>query len=461
MHPHEVLRSTSTTTRLLALPLEWRTRAVERLEFDAAGYLLRRRSLQIAPLRQLVADLLPSEDGPDGPVVVALPLALMPKGPLLDVDIRGPQGDAVLLPRQEAAVHELSYVRHLAALAAHSLNPRVALVAQALLEHTGVVRLPEPDADSRVIARYLHQHDLDVGRAVARRLATCTRRAEQALQPWSGGPLDTVSTTASPYLAVPVLLRDAGLPDLPAAVRHVEEYAEVLDDLATAALAQASPTAAQDLLSVLSDYGRHFEMVVHVELDLDRDCLLRLRHRAAFRLSALRHRARVDAVMADCLSNHVSLRVDDAGTRLVVEHVLNAGTGSPACFGPGSPASEVVSGSGGEQINSYYVFENDRDFRVAFLVRLSVLRRTQAVHVLLVTLLVLLVAALTARAPQNFATLAVAAGPVGVTASVLLLRESSTLGSRLRRTLTSALLLALAALLVVSVWRFLTLPVGA
>ena len=86
------------TIALIAHPLEWRIRVVEEITVDAATHCLRRRSLQAAPLRALLA---PFVSYNDREVLLALNIAPMPRGPLLDFSVTGPLGDAWLLPRLE------------------------------------------------------------------------------------------------------------------------------------------------------------------------------------------------------------------------------------------------------------------------------------------------------------------------------------------------------------------------
>lgn len=91
--PEDVLDLTQVdvTVRLLQTLLDWRVRGVERLDIDSAAFYRRRRSLQCTSLREVLEeppDLLPTTDAK--PARMVLPIALLPKGPLLDLNIIGP-----------------------------------------------------------------------------------------------------------------------------------------------------------------------------------------------------------------------------------------------------------------------------------------------------------------------------------------------------------------------------------
>ena len=106
------LAHTAVTVRLLERG-SWRVRAVERLEVDSAFLYRRRRSLQCGPLREVLSEdpSLLQEPALADPARVVLPVALLPKGPLLDLDIRGPDGaTGHLLVRSSIAEVETEFV---------------------------------------------------------------------------------------------------------------------------------------------------------------------------------------------------------------------------------------------------------------------------------------------------------------------------------------------------------------
>lgn len=107
---------------------------------------------------------------------------------------------------------------------------------------------------------------------------------------------------------------------------------------------------------------------------------------------------------------------------------------------------------------AFYVWEVDVDFRVILTARLGVLRRVAVANMLLALIVGLVALALVLLAPASTSELAVVAGPTAAAASLLLLREPSTLASRLRLPYTALTALTVAALIAVAVWRFTTLP---
>lgn len=92
--------STSAVCRLLDRPYDWRVRAVERIEMGSATSCMRRRSLLVAPLRDVIGGLLPRH-GRIESARLTLPVASFPKGPLVDFDVTAADQPAQLLPRAE------------------------------------------------------------------------------------------------------------------------------------------------------------------------------------------------------------------------------------------------------------------------------------------------------------------------------------------------------------------------
>lgn len=88
---------------------------------------------------------------------------------------------------------------------------------------------------------------------------------------------------------------------------------------------------------------------------------------------------------------------------------------------------------------AFYSHDPDRDYRIRIEFRLGLLRRLESVSVLAAVLVCSLTYALWNSYDLDVRTLALLGGPAALAASVLVGREQSTLGSRLRLRSTSIL----------------------
>lgn len=430
--------SVEATVRLLAEPYEWRLRAVEHIDIDSATHCLRRRSLHCEPLRTLLGDLPGVADAAEALVVV--PVASLPKGPLLDLDLKGPgDGAPLLLPRAAIAEREAAYVQ----LAAASAG--LAVPGELLTLLTYVFGFAEGPWQSVRIGR---------SRAEALQLYVASGLGDRAPNPrtlerWielsgaSGSLLapyadrrDTSSAAEEPLLVVPPLVAEDEV-DSARVTAVLESYGAFLARLASEG--SAGRLAATELMNVIADYGRYWDLMAYVRLPLDQPFVIKLAERRAMQITGVSNEVRQDVVLADARSNHVALRVTDPNTRISRRDAFDpAGT---------RLADLATTWTSTDQVHSFYASDFDRDYRAAVVFRLAVLRRLQLVPYVVSVLLVLLVAALIAEQPSELADLALVAGPTALAASVILVREPSTLGSRLRRTSSVALSLALAAVL--------------
>jgi hypothetical protein len=118
--------------RLLDEPYDWRVRAVERLEVTSALYCGRHRSLQVAPLRPLLGDLIP---GNAEKARIILPIASLPKGALRELNLLVPNpAGASLLNRRAIAELEAGYVIQLAAQVGLTVSEQLAGLLTAVCE---------------------------------------------------------------------------------------------------------------------------------------------------------------------------------------------------------------------------------------------------------------------------------------------------------------------------------------
>jgi hypothetical protein len=154
-----------------------------------------------------------------------------------------------------------------------------------------------------------------------------------------------------------------------------------------------------------------------------------------------------DVVIADALTNHVYVRVTDPNVRLSHLAALTPDHNAEEAFGDFTvnPQSSV---------RAFYAHGDDREFRVRLQIGLSPLRRLELVNYLAPLLVLAVVAVMIRERPQG-RDLALLAGPVALSATVLLNREPTTLGSRLRLMSTALLAVALLALGLVALLLYL------
>lgn len=435
------------TAVLLDRPLEWRTRVVEQVDIDSATGTLRRRSVQCEPLRPVLdAAGLRLGDGAATRARIVLPVAPVPKGPLLDFDVTGPDGkSALLLSRGEIAFRELGVVRALADRAGVAFSDDAAAVVELAIGFTdGPWRqfrgrrrrrwLPDDSpAGRRILAndvdRYLQR---GVAADVDYWLAGWRERSDQArslLAPFAERPSPD-SAVENPVLVVPPLL-SGGTAGGPSDVdRLLDAYVRLCQDAVAAADGTSDPdrqVAAGVFLDVLTDYGAYYDLLVVTEVPLDEPFLVKTAYRRPLALSVIGNRGRQDVVIADALSNHVALRVTDPNTRLAGVGLERAGWAR----GHRQRSFGLLAATSTPQVHSFYGPDNDRDYRAVLSFRVATLRRLQVVPYGLAVVLALSGIVALREDPAN-PVLGLLVGPAALAASVLFAREPSALGSRLR-----------------------------
>lgn len=458
------------TVALLDRPLEWRTRVVEQVDIDSPTGTLRRRSVQCEPLRPVLASAgVPLGDGTATRARIVVPIAPVPKGPLLDFDVTGPDGtSALLLSRGEIAFRELGVVRVLAERAGLGLSDDAAAVAELAIGFTdgpwrqfrrGRTRrwLPgDSPAGRRLLAddtdRYLRRGvDADVDYWLAG-WRDKSDEARRLLAPFAERP-SSDSAVENPVLVVPPLLSGGAAAGPGDVDRLLDAYVRLCRDAVAAADGTANPdrqVAAGVFLDVLTDYGAYYDLLVVAEVPLDEPFLVKTEYRRPLSLSAVGNRGRQDVVIADALSNHVALRVTDPNTRLAGVGLEQAG----GTRGYRQRSFGLLAATSTPQVHSFYGPDDDRDYRAVLSFRVATLRRLQVVPYG-VSVALLLCAAVALREDPDDPVLGLLVGPAALAASVLLAREPSALGSRLRVLSTYLVLGAVAVLFSVGAYLYI------
>jgi hypothetical protein len=436
------------TAALLLDPLSWRVRVVEQIEIDSPNAAVRRRSLQTQPLRPVIAAAagLPPSPGAQGArrALLALPTAPIPKGPLVDFDVTGPAGNpALLLPRAEIAARQAVFMAALADRAALEVREEAFLISELAFGFTGT---PWREFGGDLAAYLIAGTDPSAAEHVAR-WRELGDRAAKALAPWAEVP-SADSAVENPALVIPALLASGLATDANGATALLEQYAELCERAAEAARsAGAGPVAqaADTFLAALTDYGTNYDAMAVMEVPLDEPFLTKTSDRRPLTLSLLRNEGRQDVVVADAQSNHVSLGVKDPNARLTGVRADDA-TGQARAYGL-FPARKTP------EVHSFYAAEEDRDYRIVLVFRVATLKRLQLVPLGVAAGLFAL-SALALREDLADRDLALLLAPAALASGILLAREPSALGSRLRVLSTYLLFAGVIVLVLVGGWLY-------
>jgi len=422
------------TVALLANPLEWRVRVIEEIAVDAATTCLRRRSLQVAPLRQHIGTKVPSDITH---ALLALYVAPIPRGPLLDFDVSGPDGDGWLLPRLEIAEREALYLEGLAEACGHPIGFELHVVLSAVSGFTGEL-LTEIDEDFS-LGEYL---EAGLGRpvpdAVLTEWSAISDECRMALRP----RLDVFhgySAPENPALVLPELFAAGYVSTDEEATDCLTGYMDLI--VAMNQRTQSSQlNAADEFLVALADYADYYDLMVAMRVPLDEPFMVKFSERRDLTLSPFSNRGQQDLVVADASTNHVTFKIPDPNVRIRDFRAIKPNSNHYS-YGAFQSRQDP-------QNRAFYAHDPDRDYRIRLSFQLGLLRRLQLVPYFVAGLLGLLTVALWIQRPTELSALALIVGPAALAASVLLAREPSTLGSRLR--MVSSLTLAAALLVLVA-----------
>ncbi|WP_293780840.1 hypothetical protein [uncultured Aeromicrobium sp.] len=226
----------------------------------------------------------------------------------------------------------------------------------------------------------------------------------------------------------------------------LHDYAEILTLLEERDAQDNQPGEAGEALNALADYANHYDLMAAMEVPLDEPFLVKFSERRSLRLDSITNSGSQDLIIADAQTNHVTFKVADPNVQITSFTALRAGS-AEAAFGAFESRSD-------RQHRAFYAHGGDRDYHIRLRFRLALLRRLQLVPYAAAILLLLLTSAMLHEQLGDLRELAVVAAPAALGASVLLVREPSTLGSRLRSASSFVLGFALLLLLAAAVWLY-------
>ncbi|WP_448073233.1 hypothetical protein [Georgenia yuyongxinii] len=378
--------------------------------------------------------------------MLVLNVAPVERGPLLSFDVSGPLGPAFLLPRTEIAEREAHFLSMLAQAAGVAMSDRCQGILTATLGLVDSTALKNFGKRRFSLRAYLTD-------GLGRQVEPATVEAWDRLSSEAGRLLrDRVSrqrqilAPLDPVLAVPAML---GAPELPDGeiTGALQDYVDFLATAAAKTGLEGDVTVADDLLNSIADYAISFDLLVATRVPLDEPFLVTYAERRALQISWFRHRANQEVVLADARSNHVTIEAKDPNTKItkVKAHV------------PGT-REQIYGGFSGRRTDQYwttYASDLDRDYRASLTFQVKPLARLEAVPYAVSVALLLLTAGMWKAEVRQLSQLALIAGPSALAASVLLARESTTLGTRLRGPMTWAVAGSLGLLVASAVALFL------
>jgi hypothetical protein len=435
----DLTKSSDFTFALLADTWAWRQRLVESFTLGSTWHASVRSSYQV----ELPADLLEPFTGQASVEAVRaiLPLTTRPKRPLLGFDVEGPNdAPAHLLLRLSIAAIQAEYLARLRDQVDSSL---VRVLPDRLLEaicvFTPAVYM-EFDQDGKHppehVASYLTS---GLGMAVGEKdvvpwldlEAESGERLAAALDE----PQDLFSSSEHVLLALP------RLDPLPASIKEVDslvrDYVE-----GVAAVAVAAPP----LASALAEYGRRWEVLVETTVPVAEASTVTLVEQRP--LVIRRGRASMQFAAGDARSAHAAFYVDDPAIEIVDFSVKDV-HGSPV----GIPHIEGVRSTG--EALALYSAEPDRPYYLDVALRLRPSREVRVIQIALEVLVAaaVLVALLAAGGSDRLAVLGIATVPTTFAVALALVRETSSLSSKLREWARYRLLIEVAVLWIVTFAR--------
>lgn len=506
---HDLTDNWEVILRLLEQPDSWRIRAVEQLTVGTARSCTRHRSLQVAPLAELLRPYAHRQTS----AYIALPIETLPKGPLLGYDLTVDGKPAYVAPRGSTAEVEAAYVIGLAAAEGVLADDPTVNFLTAICEFTPYPwdrvcsRIPFtqriPFTERRSLHLYLeqglsaiagedpdlrlHSHlavlvERQVERLAARLGPRLVRRFPGLSGRWAwvirparthqhikrdvflrlradaltigrclrtalGEGRDPSSSADNPLLAAPLLAARGQVESLDNLADMLKRLQAFVDALA----AKVDSPRDSDALVALAVFGKRWQTIAWCDVPLDRPFIVTSQREVPFKVKRPRSWARQEFSLADARSNHVTLSLDDENVEIATAQLR----------GVDGKRLEHTLINGLRQSRehfSLYASEPDRDRRafIRFRLKIALSIKVAAVTIHAVTwLAVVLVAYLLLQHQLTAADLAVLVVPTTFGASLFLTRERTSLARRLQWISRLGTPLAVASLWALVAWAYL------
>lgn len=314
----------------------WRVRAVERIDLTSASWCERRRSVHVKALESFLP---PEFVGGRKSARLYVPIGNFPKGPLLDFSVNVAGQQAFLLPRNEHALIHVEYVKLLAAEAGivmdGSLEPLLAGVFGFASNPWEVFLQSELNPSKSVINRLLCKYfkknglpgwgegsiEIDVVEAWTSAVDPIRKLVRERT------PGNVLSAAENPLLVLPHLESPA-LSDSQAVVDLLSNLNEFLTVVWTEAVSPIAPDVAQKaakgLLEFYAASGNHWSAIAECTVPLTEPFMIKTSERRGLGLNSggmtSKKVSKQLVTFKDAYSNHVSVRVLDTNVELVSPH---------------------------------------------------------------------------------------------------------------------------------------------
>lgn len=434
----DLTRNSEFTFALLSDTWAWRQRLVESFVLGSTWHASVRSSYQV----ELPAALLEPfvGDEPADAVRAIVPLTTRPKRPLLAFDVEGPNGaPAHLLLRVSIAAIQAEYLAALRDQADGDLGTKLPdRLLEAICVFTPAV-YAEFDNDGAHhpadLAAYLTSGlGFAIGEAEVARWLEVGAPAARVLVAALDEPDDPFSSSEHVLLALP------RLDPLPTSVEEVELLVRNYSD-AIAAVSSNVPA----LISALAEYGRRWEVLIETTLPVGEASTLMIAERRP--LSIRRRKVALQFAAGDARSAHAAFYVEDPAVEIdtfEVADVHGRAVGIPYLEGVRTTPEALA----------LYSADPDRPYYLDVALRL---RHSGEVRVVQHALELLVVGAvgvaLQADGEGLIATLGLATVPTTFAVALALVRETSSLSSRLRQWARYRLLFEVGVLWVIAFVR--------
>jgi hypothetical protein len=427
---------TDFTFALLDDTWAWRHRLVERFTLGSVWDARVESTYQIEMPSALMASFLPAREPRAEAVRALLPVTTRSKQILLGFGIRAEGGGAHRLSRLSIASIQAEYLTRL--VRAHPLAQRLQPgLAPPLLEAIGLFMPavyrqfdPEVSGSPDAVAAYLTaglgfpvspdntQHWLD-------RLRSPRQLLVDALEE----PPDDTSSSENVLLAIPSMAAK------PHSTHDVSELVERYS-----ASVETAAAGGQDILAVLGEYGRRWEVIVEMEVPLHAPTTVTIIEQR--RLGPLRRGRTVQRfALGDARTGHAEFHVSDHAVVLAKNYGVKDLLGRTVAV----PIIEDVRDT--SESLALYSSDPTRPYYVDVELRLKPAFAIRAVTwALLLLVYSATVAALLVDGPDKTDALGVLSVPTTFAVALLLVREQSSLAARLQRLWRFLLLMGTALL---------------
>jgi hypothetical protein len=426
----------------------WKQRAVTEFAFEAANHVRVSSSFQIEFPPDLIERYVDTRFTRRANIL--LPVVAKTKDALLNFNLRGPEGSpATLLPRVSIAGLQADYLQGLATsssaervVLSHGIYDAISVFTPFTFRTRFLRRWARGPGAERPFEKALRSYLEDglgfqVGAADISRWRARTRSAGEILSRRLDEPADPLSSSEEILLAAPLIEPPpATVTDLDRLVERYVEHVEIAD-------------AANDdaYLSVLSEYGRRYELICEVEVPLLEPFRIKVEEDQPLGLKR-RGRMMHALVVGGSKSMHIEAQTVDSNVVLGRKMSLRDTKGHDI-----SGRMELIRIT--PERLALYSSDRERPYIAVLSLRLrTAFQLTFAAALLTMISLAATIVVLTLPEDRFFiSSLGVLAVPTTVASAFVLTREDSPLATRLQRAWRGALALASLALWFVLVLR--------